>query len=203
MKKALLHRLTALILTVSLCLSAGLLLSSCGKSNYVRFDVKDYGSFVVELYPDVAPVTVENFKSLVSEGFYDGLTIHRVVKDFMIQGGDPKGDGTGGSEAKIKGEFLANGFNNRLPHTEGVISMARTTYNSASSQFFIVTETSDKNSLSLDGYYAAFGKVVSGMDVVKAIAACNVMYNGSGEKSKPAVTVVIDKVSFCDKNGNS
>lgn len=204
MKKALLHRLTALILTVSLCLSASLILSSCsGKSNYVRFDVKDYGSFVVELYPDVAPITVENFKSLVSKGFYDGLTIHRVMKDFMIQGGDPEGTGRGGSDTKIKGEFLANGFNNRLPHTEGVISMARSTYNSASSQFFIVTETSDKNSRSLDGYYAAFGKVISGMDVVKAIAACNVMYNDFGEESKPAVTVRIERVSFCDKNGNS
>lgn len=197
MKRSILSRLFATVLSVALCLSATLMLSSCQTSNRVRFEVEGYGEFVVELYPDIAPITVENFKSLVADGFYDGLTFHRVVKDFMIQGGDPDGDGTGSSANKIKGEFLANGFNNRLPHTEGVISMARgTSVNSASCQFFIVTETSASNSQSLDGRYAAFGKVIEGMDVVKAIAACDVTYNGSGEKSKPTSVIKITRVYF-------
>ena len=197
MKKTVLTRLVATLLFAFLCFSASFMLASCQTSNRVRFEVENYGEFVVELYPDIAPITVENFKSLVADGFYDGLTFHRVVKDFMIQGGDPDGDGTGSSANKIKGEFLANGFNNRLPHTEGVISMARgTSVNSASCQFFIVTETSASNSQSLDGRYAAFGKVVEGMDVVKAIAACNVIYNASGEKSKPATVITITRVYF-------
>ena len=168
MKKTVLTRLVATLLFAFLCFSASFMLASCQTSNRVRFEVENYGEFVVELYPDIAPITVENFKSLVADGFYDGLTFHRVVKDFMIQGGDPDGDGTGSSANKIKGEFLANGFNNRLPHTEGVISMARTQIpNSASSQFFIC----HADSTFLDGQYAAFGAVVEGIETVDAIAS--------------------------------
>lgn len=121
----------------------------------------------LELCPDKAPITVENFLKLVGEGFYDGLIFHRVIKDFMIQGGDPTGTGMGGAKDKIKGEFLMNGVPNSISHERGVISMARAQNpNSASSQFFIV----HKDSLFLDGQYAAFGKVVDGMDAVDEIA---------------------------------
>ena len=125
--------------------------------------IKDFGDVEVELYPNIAPNTVNNFISLANSGFYDGTTFHRVIKDFMIQGGDPDGNGTGGPGYSIKGEFSANGFKNDLAHTEGVISMARSYENdSAGSQFFIMTSTSPH----LDGQYAAFGKVVDGMDTV-------------------------------------
>lgn len=121
-----------------------------------------------ELYPEVAPITVENFKKLVEEKFYDGIIFHRVIKGFMIQGGDPTGTGMGGSKETIKGEFLANGCVNNLKHTKGVISMARTMDpNSASSQFFIMHQDSPH----LDGQYAAFGKVVEGLDVIDEIAS--------------------------------
>lgn len=121
----------------------------------------------LELCPDKAPITVENFLKLVGEGFYDGLIFHRVIKDFMIQGGDPTGTGMGGAKDKIKGEFLMNGVPNSISHERGVISMARAQNpNSASSQFFIV----HKNSPFLDGQYAAFGKVVEGMEAVDEIA---------------------------------
>lgn len=121
----------------------------------------------LELYPDKAPITVENFEKLVGEGFYDGLTFHRVISGFMIQGGCPKGDGTGNPGYKIKGEFAANGVPNDIKHVRGVISMARAMdYDSAGSQFFIMHADSPH----LDGYYAAFGKVVEGMDAVDEIA---------------------------------
>ncbi len=121
----------------------------------------------LELYPDKAPITVKNFLELVESGFYDGLTFHRVIKGFMIQGGDPKGDGTGGSEKTIKGEFKSNGVENDIKHVRGVISMARTKApNSASSQFFIMHEDAPY----LDGEYAAFGKVVEGIEAVDEIA---------------------------------
>lgn len=120
-----------------------------------------------ELYPDLAPITVNNFVTLAKEGFYDGLIFHRVVKDFVIQGGDPNGNGTGGSENNIKGEFVKNGVQNDLHHKQGVISMARSSaYDSASSQFFIVTQDSDF----LDGSYAAFGRLTDGLDVLLKIA---------------------------------
>jgi len=123
----------------------------------------------LELYPDVAPITVKNFEKLVSEGFYDGLIFHRVINGFMIQGGDPEGTGMGGSKEKIKGEFASNGVKNDLKHTRGVISMARSMMkDSASSQFFIMHQDAPH----LDGDYAAFGKVVEGMDVVDEIAEC-------------------------------
>lgn len=121
----------------------------------------------LELYPEIAPTSVNNFISLVSKGFYDGLIFHRVIKGFMIQGGDPEGTGMGGPGYSIKGEFAANGFENNLKHTEGVLSMARSMNpNSAGSQFFIM----HKNSPHLDGSYAAFGKVIEGMEVVNKIA---------------------------------
>ncbi|MFV0393823.1 MAG: peptidylprolyl isomerase [Coprobacillaceae bacterium] len=132
----------------------------------IVIDVENYGEITAELYSDVAPITVENFVKLVNEGFYDGLTFHRIIDGFMIQGGDPKGDGTGGSEETIKGEFSSNGVTNNITHARGVLSMARSTENdSASSQFFIM----QSDSKSLDGDYAAFGRVTSGMEIVDSI----------------------------------
>ena len=122
----------------------------------------------LELYPEIAPKTVANFEKLVSEGFYDGLTFHRIIPGFMIQGGDPLGNGMGGADEKIVGEFAANGFKNDLKHTRGVISMARSMApNSASSQFFIMHADAPH----LDGSYAAFGKVIEGIDTVDEIAS--------------------------------
>ena len=131
------------------------------------------GDIRAELYPDVAPVTVKNFTDLIKRGFYDGLTFHRVVAGFMIQGGCPRGDGTGGPGYHIKGEFAANGVKNALKHTRGVLSMARAMDpDSAGSQFFIMHADAPH----LDGQYAAFGKVTSGMDAVDAIAAVRTDY---------------------------
>ena len=128
----------------------------------------------LELYPDKAPITCANFEKLVREGFYDGLIFHRVIKGFMIQGGDPQGTGMGGSKEKIKGEFAMNGVPNDLKHTRGVISMARSMNpNSASSQFFIM----HKDAPHLDGQYAAFGKVVEGIEAVDEIAETKTDYN--------------------------
>lgn len=137
--------------------------------SYVQIEMEDGGKIVLELYPEIAPVTVANFVKLANEGFYDGLTFHRVISGFVIQGGDPKENNTGGSGENIFGEFSENGFDNDLSHTRGVISMARSSddNDSASSQFFICHADC---SSSLDGKYAAFGRVVSGMDVVDAIA---------------------------------
>ncbi len=133
----------------------------------VVIEMENEKEITLELYPDTAPITVENFLKLVKEGFYDGLIFHRVIPGFMIQGGDPEGTGMGGAKDKIKGEFLANGIKNDLKHTRGVISMARSSMpDSASSQFFIM----HKDAPHLDGNYAAFGKVVDGMDVVDEIA---------------------------------
>ena len=135
--------------------------------NKVRMEIKDFGIIDLELYPKYAPITVNNFLKLVDENFYDNLTFHRIISSFMIQGGDPLGDGTGGSKENIKGEFLANGIDNPLKHTRGVISMARTNNpNSASSQFFIMHQDAPY----LDGMYAAFGKVIKGIEVVDKIA---------------------------------
>ncbi len=139
--------------------------------------VKNYGKIVVELYGDVAPITVKNFVKLANEKFYDGLTFHRIMSGFMIQGGDPLGNGTGGSKEEIKGEFSSNGVENNLKHDRGVISMARSQEpNSASSQFFIM----HANSPHLDGEYAAFGKVISGIEVVDKIAEEAIVVDGNG-----------------------
>lgn len=136
------------------------------KKHNVAIEVKDYGTIKVELDPTYAPITVDNFLCLVEDGFYDGLTFHRIMEGFMIQGGDPNGNGTGGSEVNIKGEFSANGVKNPLSHKRGVISMARSSHpDSASSQFFIM----NTDYPGLDGNYAAFGVVTEGMDVVDAI----------------------------------
>jgi len=133
----------------------------------IRITMENGAQIEAELYPETAPITVENFVSLIKEKFFDGIIFHRVIKGFMIQGGDPTGTGMGGSEKTIKGEFLSNGVVNKLKHTRGVLSMARTMDpNSASSQFFIMHEDAPH----LDGQYAAFGKVTKGMEVVDAIA---------------------------------
>ena len=133
----------------------------------VAMDIKNYGSIVIELYPDIAPNTVNNFISLVKSGFYDNNSFHRLVPDFVLQGGDPKGDGTGGPGYSIKGEFSNNGFKNDLKHEKGIISMARSNdKDSAGSQFFIMLGTSNY----LDGDYAAFGKVIDGMGIIDKIA---------------------------------
>ena len=155
----------------------------------VTMKIKDRGTVKIELYPEIAPNTVNNFISLVEDGFYDGLTFHRVIADFMIQGGDPNGDGTGGPGYSIKGEFTNNGFENNLLHEVGVISMARSPYSmdSAGSQFFIMVEDQP----SLDGDYAAFAKVVEGMDVVEDISE-----TATDEKTdKPLEDVIMKKVT--------
>ena len=140
----------------------------------IKIEVKGFGTIMVELDKEAAPKTVENFEKLVSEGFYDGLTFHRIIKGFMIQGGDPLGNGTGDSKVKIPGEFKSNGWDNPISHKRGVISMARAQNpNSASCQFFIVHEDSEF----LDGDYAAFGHVTEGMDVVDAIASVDTYPN--------------------------
>lgn len=158
-------------------------------SEYVVLHILHGGDIVIKLYPDIAPITVNNFQTLVKEKFYDGLTFHRVVPDFVIQGGDPKGDGTGGSGHKIKGEFLENGVYNNLAHKRGVISMARAADpDSASSQFFIVLNS--ENGATLNGKYAGFGEVISGMDVVDSIAKV------STKNEKPVIDIKIAKAEF-------
>ncbi len=154
-------------------------------------EFKDFGSVDIELYPHIAPNTVNNFISLANSGFYDGLTFHRIIKDFMIQGGDPDGTGMGGPGYSIKGEFTNNKFENDLAHTEGVISMARSqSKNSAGSQFFIVT----KDAPHLDGQYASFGKVINGMDIIHEIE--NVETDGN---DKPIKNVIIESVKVDTK----
>lgn len=190
------------------------------QSDYVLIKVKGYGDIVVLLRHDVAPVTVENFKKLTAEKFYDGTIFHRVIENFMIQGGgnivnpdyDPqKGNATyiAKSSDSIKGEFSSNGFTNNLKHVRGVISMARVgasenasaaekekAYNSASSQFFIIHKTNE-SSVNLNGDYAAFGYVLAGMDVVDAIATCEVWGKGS-EAPLPAIDIVIESITFVE-----
>lgn len=144
------------------------------KNPIITFEMENGRTFKAELYPEIAPNTVYNFISLVNKGFYDGLIFHRVISGFMIQGGDPKGTGTGGPGYCIEGEFKLNGFKNDLKHERGVLSMARAmSYNSAGSQFFVMHETSPH----LDGQYAAFGKVIEGMETVDDIADCRTDYN--------------------------
>lgn len=156
----------------------------------VIMEVKGHGAMTIELYPDVAPITVENFVSYVEDGFYDGLTFHRIYKNFMIQGGDDGKDHT-----PIKGEFTSNGVENNLSHKRGVISMARTNDpNSATSQFFIC----DADSLHLNGQYAAFGMVVEGFDTLDSIASVEVQTNVWGEKSDPVEDVIIERVYIAE-----
>ncbi len=180
------------------CLIALLCITGCssekeeylnGKINAV-IEVENYGNISLELDADTAPITVTNFVNLVNEEFYDGLTFHRIIDGFMIQGGDPSHNGTGGSEKTIKGEFKSNGIDNNISHKRGVISMARSSeYNSASSQFFIVHE----DSTYLDGEYAAFGYVTEGMDVVDKIAKDAIVEDSNGTvlyKNQPVITSI-------------
>lgn len=158
----------------------------------VKIVVKEFGTMVAELYPEIAPNSVNNFLTLASEGFYNGLIFHRVIKGFMIQGGCPSGSGMGGPGYGIKGEFLKNGVNNNLKHTEGVLSMARSqSPNSAGSQIFIMHKTSPH----LDGSYAGFGKVIEGLEIVDQIANVKTAYG-----DKPLTDVVIESITV-DLNG--
>ena len=153
----------------------------------VKITMDNDGIIELELYPEVAPITVQNFVELCEESFYNGLTFHRIIEGFMIQGGDPLGNGMGGSDKQIKGEFAMNGVNNPLRHTRGVISMARSQNpNSASSQFFIMHEDAPH----LDGSYAAFGKVVNGMDTVDEIAASRVGFDGQTPLVAPVIKTI-------------
>jgi len=186
--------LLAVLLLVSCCL-----LSGCGKdkySAYVKIDVKDFGEIIVGLRADKAPETVENFLSLVDQGFYDGITFHRIITNFMIQGGDPTGTGFYGSGTTITGEFADNGYTkNDLKHLRGTISMARNSVdmNSASSQFFIC----QVDYPSLDGSYAAFGMVVKGIEVVDDI--CYSTPQGDNGAVEPQWQPVINSITRCEK----
>lgn len=160
--------------------------------HYAMMEVLEYGPVYLELDADAAPATVTNFVNLVNEGFYDGLTFHRIISDFMIQGGDPEGNGLGGSTYTVPGEFATNGFENPISHVRGTISMARAASDndSASSQFFIVHQ----DTTGLDGYYAAFGKVVSGMSVIDSICANVVVEDSDGTvlaENQPAINVIM------------
>lgn len=153
--------------------------------------IKNYGTIEAELYPHIAPNTVNNFISLANSSFYDGLTFHRIIKDFMIQGGDPNGNGSGGPGYSIKGEFTKNKFKNDLKHTEGVLSMARSqNKNSGGSQFFIMT----KDSHHLDGQYAAFGKIIKDIDIVH-----NIENTKTGNNDKPEKDIVIESIKVDTK----
>ena len=152
-------------------------------------------SFIITLYPDVAPITCENFENLVSQGFYNGLTFHRVIEGFMAQGGDPQGTGMGGSDQTIKGEFSVNGVENTLSHQRGVVSMARSMdYDSASSQFFIC--------YALDGSYAAFGEVTEGMEVVDSFLQVERAMGGDGAMSAPTKPIIMETVELIDDDAN-
>ena len=212
MKKKIVSALPAMLRTVSvlvlLTLAALAVLAACSKETVskkeaggtsdtsggesgetimVQIEMESGGIIKLELYPDKAPITVDNFVSLVNEGFYDGLIFHRVINGFMIQGGDPEGTGAGGSGKTIKGEFASNGVPNDISHVRGVVSMARRSkpMDSASSQFFIV----QKDSTYLDGNYAAFGRVTEGMDVVDEIASVE-----TDKNDRPLEDVVIKSI---------
>ena len=166
---------------------------SSGK-HHAQIVIKNYGTISLELDADMAPITVENFANLVNEGFYDGLTFHRIISGFMIQGGDPEGNGLGGSDKEIKGEFSANGVKNKISHTRGVISMARAqSYNSASSQFFIM----HKDAPYLDGSYAAFGHVTEGIEIVDKICEDTKVEDSNGTVLKENQPV-IEKIVMID-----
>lgn len=163
-------------------------------THHAEIQVKDYGTITVELDADTAPITVTNFVNLAKDGFYDNLTFHRIMDGFMIQGGDPNGDGTGGADQTIKGEFSSNGVENEISHTRGTISMARAQDpDSASSQFFIVQEDSDY----LDGNYAAFGYVTSGMEIVDQICK-DVPVEDDNGTVKAENQPVIEKITITD-----
>ena len=187
---------------LALSISAALLvgtLAACGSKKDSASKSSGDNSFVITLYPDVAPITCENFEKLVKDGFYDGLKFHRVVEDFMAQGGDPKGDGTGGSTDTIKGEFSQNGVENTLSHTRGVVSMARSNDpDSASSQFFICY--GDESFL--DGQYAPFGKVTEGMDVVDSFVKVERSMGSDGAVSSPNTDIIMENVKMIDDDSD-
>ena len=163
------------------------------KNPVVTFTMENGDVFKAELYPDIAPNTVNNFISLISGKFYDGLIFHRVIKGFMIQGGDPDGTGMGGPDYSIRGEFDSNGFKNDIKHSAGVLSMARTMMpDSAGSQFFVM----HKDSPHLDGEYAAFGKVTEGMEVVNAIAECETDWNDRPVSEQKLRSVTVETFSI-------
>ncbi len=212
MKKPVFHRIVVLIALLGVL---AVFASACGQKNsgespanskanghpIVEIVMADESKMTFELYPEYAPETVANFISLAKSGFYDGLKFHRIISGFMVQGGDPAGNGSGGSDKTIKGEFSSNGFGkNTLKHTKGVISMARTKDpNSASSQFFIV----DGDEPRLDGDYAAFGKLTGGESTLDAIAATPVDVDpNSGQMSLPKKDVVIKKVTVLSTGAN-
>ena len=196
------RKFTSILLAASL--TAALAAAGCGEKkqetasdgelllgiHHAEIQVEDYGTIKVELDADTAPITVTNFVNLANEGFYDGLTFHRIISGFMIQGGDPNGDGTGGSEETITGEFSSNGVENDISHERGVISMARAQDpDSASSQFFIMHQ----DTTSLDGEYAAFGHVTEGMEVVDAICEDTPVQDGNGTvlpEDQPVITSI-------------
>ena len=172
-----------------------LCLTGCGKKEYdnpiVTMNIKDYGTIKIELYPKYAPNTVANFVNLVEEGFYNGNTFHRLVPGFVLQGGDPEGNGTGGPGYSIKGEFRENGYTkNTLKHKAGIISMARSaSSDSAGSQFFIVLADSQMISASLDNKYAAFGKVIEGLEIIKKIEDSAEIEDSQTGKLKENITI--------------
>lgn len=186
-------------IVVCAALIAGAVLSGCGKKSgvgihHAEIDIKDYGVISVELDGDTAPITVQNFMDLANSGFYDNLTFHRIISGFMIQGGDPDGNGTGGSDKNIKGEFKSNGVENDISHVRGVISMARSMDNdSASSQFFIMHQ----DGTYLDGQYAAFGHVTSGIEIVDQICADTPVVDNNGTV-EAANQPVINSVKIID-----
>lgn len=223
--KIIMYTVIGIVAFALIAAAIGLIVTQCGKvtpkvnsmknvvfnetdktTDYVKLTVsytdksgaEQTGDIIIQLSAKAAPITVKNFQKLVSEGFYNGLTFHRVLSGFMIQGGDPLGNGGGGSGSNIKGEFSSNGVDNPLLHKRGIISMARSNgkNDSASSQFFIVHEDASH----LDGDYAAFGWVVSGMDTVDGIAGIEVKDNGSGERSQPVHPVTISKAVFVQPN---
>ena len=194
-RRKMMKKLITILCSFVLCIS----MFGCQKEtkDYIaKIEVKDYGTITVKLDGKTAPITVKNFVDLAKSGFYDGLTFHRIIEGFMIQGGDPNGNGTGGSDKTIKGEFKENGVKNNIKHKRGVISMARSSdYDSASSQFFIMQEDNE----SLDGQYAAFGHVTKGMKVVDKICedADPMDDNGTIAESKQPV---IKKITVSEIN---
>ena len=179
-------KIALIALALLLCMAGALAESAA--TDYVAIEIENYGTITAELYGDTAPITVANFLKLVDDGFYDGLTFHRIISGFMIQGGDPLGNGTGGSGEPIKGEFAANGVQNDISHERGVLSMARTNDpNSATSQFFIMHADADY----LDGQYAAFGRVIDGIEIVDAICESTPVTDNNGTVPRENQPVIV------------